>query len=217
MSDQGLLTFVQWMSPAFPVGGYAYSQGLEWAITAGDVTDAAGLAAWLDAVLRYGAIRADAIVLAQALRPDTDLAGLAEFACALAPGRERLTETLEQGRAFGLTAQALTGGGIAATAGEAMPYPVAVGAAARGLGLAPQRVVALFLQSVLGNLVQVAVRFVPLGQTEGQQVLAGLTGAIESVAAGAVETGLADIGGAGVRADIAGLKHEEMDVRIYRT
>ena len=212
MTDAGLLTLVQWLSPAFPVGSFAYSQGLEWAISAGDVGSAAALADWLAAGLEHGAIRADAILLGHALRNGADLVALAAFARALAPGRERLAETEEQGRAFAITTNALTG-----ASHPAAPYPVAVGAAARGLGLAPGRVVSLFLQAAVGNLVQVAVRFVPLGQTDGQRVLARLAPLIGRVAVVALATDLADIGGAGLRADLATLRHETMDVRIYRT
>ncbi len=227
MNDEGLLTLVQWLSPAFPVGGYAYSQGLEWAITAGDVRSEADLAAWLGAILAEGALWSDAVLLAHALRDGADLTGLAALAEAMAPSRERHAETMEQGRAFGLAIAAMTGaamtgaapGGMAlgGTDRPAMPYPVAVGAAARRLAVPAEQVVALHLQAVLGNLVQVAVRFVPLGQSAGQRVLAGLIPATLAAARQAVAAGLDAVAGAGLRADLASMRHETLDVRIYRT
>lgn len=232
MNDEGLLTLVQWLSPAFPVGGYAYSHGLEWAITAGDVRSEADLAAWLGAILAEGALWSDAVLLAHALRDGADLTGLAALAEAMAPSRERHAETMEQGRAFGLaiaamggaamTGAAMTGaalGGMAlgGTDRPAMPYPVAVGAAARRLAVPAEQVVALYLQAVLGNLVQVAVRFVPLGQSAGQRVLAGLIPATLVAARQAVPAGLDAVAGAGLRADLASMRHETLDVRIYRT
>ena len=212
MTDGALLRLTQWLSPAFPVGSYAYSHGLEWAISAGDVTTAAQLQRWIGTVLTEGAGRTDAILLAQALRPETDLADLAALAQALAASRERLVETLDQGRALGQTIAALTG-----QPQPEMPYPVALGAAARGLGLPAEPVVSLYLHAFASALVQAAVRFVPLGQTEGQAVLAALHPVILQVAAEAVQADIGQIGSGAFRSDLAAMRHETMDVRIFRT
>ena len=212
MTDGALLRLTQWLSPAFPVGSYAYSHGLEWAISAGDVTTAAQLQRWIGTVLTEGAGRTDAILLAQALRPETDLADLAALAQALAASRERLVETLDQGRALGQTIAALTG-----QPQPEMPYPVALGAAARGLGLPAEPVVSLYLHAFASALVQAAVRFVPLGQTEGQAVLAALHPVILQVAAEAVQAEVDQIGSGAFRSDLAAMRHETMDVRIFRT
>ena len=212
MTDGALLRLTQWLSPAFPVGSYAYSHGLEWAISAGDVTTAAQLQRWIGTVLTEGAGRTDAILLAQALRPETDLADLATLAQALAASRERLVETLDQGRALGQTIAALTG-----QPQPEMPYPVALGAAARGLGLPAEPVVSLYLHAFASALVQAAVRFVPLGQTEGQAVLAALHPVILQVAAEAVQADIGQIGSGAFRSDLAAMRHETMDVRIFRT
>ena len=212
MTDTALLSLVQWLSPAFPVGGYAYSHGLEWAISAGDITSAEDLQRWIGTVLTEGAGRTDAILLAQALRPEADLPALSALAQALAASRERLVETLEQGRALGQTIAALTGQPL-----PEMPYPVALGAAARGLGLPAEPVVALYLHAFASALVQAAVRFVPLGQTEGQAVLAALHPVILQVAAKAVQAGIDQIGSGAFRSDLAAMRHETMDVRIFRT
>ena len=212
MTDGALLRLTQWLSPAFPVGSYAYSHGLEWAISAGDVTTAAQLQRWIGTVLTEGAGRTDAILLAQALRPETDLADLAALAQALAASRERLVETLDQGRALGQTIAALTG-----QPQPEMPYPVALGAAARGLGLPAEPVVSLYLHAFASALVQAAVRFVPLGQTEGQAVLAALHPVILQIAAEAVQADIGQIGSGAFRSDLAAMRHETMDVRIFRT
>jgi urease accessory protein len=212
MTDSAILTLTQWLSPAFPVGGYAYAHGLEWAITAGDIRSGATLVAWLSDVLAHGAGRVDAILLCAALDPQADLGDLADLATALAPARERLLETRAQGRAFLAATNALTGADL-----PDLPYPVAVGAAACALGLKPERVAALYLHAFASNLVQAAVRFVPLGQTEGQQALAALHPLILRVAAQAAQAELDDIGGTALRSDIAAMRHETMDVRIFRT
>ena len=212
MTNPALLSLVQWLSPAFPVGGYAYSHGLEYAISSGDVTSAEDLRAWIATVLAEGAGRTDAILLARALRPDADIGSLAELSLALPASRERLVETLDQGRALAGTIAALDG-----RQSTAMPYPVALGAAARGLDLPKEQVVALFLHAFASALVQAGVRFIPLGQTEGQMVLAALHPLIASGAAAAALAQLDDIGSGAFRSDLAAMHHETMDVRIFRT
>ena len=98
-----------------------------------------------------------------------------------------------------------------------MAYPVALGLAARPLDLAPAQVVALYLHAFASNLVQAGVRFVPLGQTEGQAVLAALHPAILRLADAAVVAELDEIGSGAFGSDLAAMRHETMDVRIYRT
>lgn len=212
MSEAGLLTLVQWLSPAFPVGGYAYSHGLEAAIAGGQVPDAAALQDWVATILAEGAGRNDAILLAEALRPGADLPALADLAEALAASRERLVETQEQGRALLATTNALKGDHH-----PPMPYPVALGAAAAPLGLPVAQVLALYLHAFASNLVQVGVRFMPLGQTEGQRALAALHPVIQRVAREASAVGLDGLGGGALRSDLAAMQHETMDVRIFRT
>lgn len=211
-ADCALLTLSQWLSPAFPTGAFAYSHGLEWSIAAGEVRDAEGLKVWLQDVLTHGAGRSDAILLAHALRSDADLAALADLALALASSAEREREMLEQGAAFVHATNALTGQG-----NPVLPLPVAVGAAARELALPPRTVLALFLQAFAGNLVAIAVRFVPLGGVEGQRVLAGLRPLVSALAREAARAPLDALGTSVFRADLAAMRHETMSPRMFRT
>ncbi len=208
----GLLTLTQWLSPAFPVGGYAYSHGLETAISDGQVRTAEDLEAWLGDILCHGAGRMDATLLAHAMHPDQDLAELAAQAGALAGSRERWLETMEQGAAFTRTVNALTD-----SSRPDWPFPVAAGAAAAGLGLDPAQVISLYLHAFLSNLVSVGVRFVPLGQTEGQAVLGHLHGKVVEVALAATQTPLSAVGGSVFGADMAAIAHETQDVRLFKT
>jgi urease accessory protein len=214
MSEGGeaaLLALAQWLSPAFPLGGFAYSQGLEAAIADGAVRDGDALRDWLEVVLRFGAGRADAVLLHATLRGE-DADALADLARALAATAERARETEEQGAALARTVNALTG-----AQEPARPLPVALGVAARPLGLPPVRVVALYLHAMASNLVSCATRFVPLGQTEGQGALAALAPAIDEVARETLGAEPARIASAAFGADHAALAHETMDVRIFRT
>ena len=205
-----LLTLVQWLSPAFPTGGYAYSHGLELVIHDGE-RSSDGIKAWIEGVLRHGSGQADAVLLALVLRGE-DPGKLDAVARAMAGTKERLSETLEQGAAFARTIAALTGRDLPPRA-----LPVAVGEAALGLSLPPAEVVGVYLHAFAANLVACATRFAPLGQTEGQAMLAALHPMIGPMADWAVTAGLEDVGTAGIAAEIASMRHEEMDVRIFKT
>jgi urease accessory protein len=210
-----LLTLSQWLSPAFPVSSYAYSHGLEAAIASGAVHDGASTAAWIATVIEAGSGRTDAIVLAASLRAGADLDGLSDMARALAGSAERWEETRAQGAAFAATRRAM-----GAEVGD-RPYPIAVGEGAQALSLPPETVVSLYLQAFGAALVSAAVRFVPLGQAEGQRVLAGLAPRIEALARMAVALAPEDVedalGGAAFGADLAAMEHETQEVRLFRT
>ena len=131
-----LYRLMTWLSPSFPVGAFSYSSGIEWAVEAGDITDAASLRDWLAAMLGDGSGFCDAVFLAQAhraasARDEIALCEIAELAVAFVPSRERQLETSTQGRAFieiARSAWACDGlDGMVAACGGAMVYPVAVG------------------------------------------------------------------------------------------
>ncbi|MET4128478.1 urease accessory UreF family protein [Roseovarius sp. MBR-6] len=204
------LTLIQWLSPAFPTGAFAYSHGLETEIAMGTVPDAASLAAWLGNILRFGAGWQDAVLLAHALDGDCD--NIDDLARALQPCSERLRESREQGAALARC--------VAGISGRDMParlLPVAVAEAARALDLPARDVIALYLHGFAGNLVTIAIRHVPLGQTEGQAVLARLLPEIHALADRATRAALDDIGTCALAGDLAALRHETMEVRIFRT
>ena len=204
-----LLTLVQWLSPAFPIGGYAYSHGLETVMAEGERT-AAGLRVWIEGVLRFGSGQSDAVLLACTLRPGAEVGALNAVARAMAGTRERLSETVEQGTAFARTVAALTGRNLPARA-----LPVAVGEAAAGLDLPAEEVVAVYLHAFAANLVAVATRFAPLGQTEAQGMLAALHPVIGEIADWAVTAEVEVIGTSAFGAEMEAMRHEDLDVRIF--
>ena len=116
-APRALLHLLAWLSPAFPTGAYAYSHGLEWAVECGDITDGDTLRIWLADVLIHGSGRNDAILLRHAHREHSNHAALNELAAAIAPSRERRTETLDQGTAFIAAAAAWQPPALARTRG----------------------------------------------------------------------------------------------------
>lgn len=214
MNPAALHKLTQWLSPSYPVGAFSYSHGLETAVTKGEITCAGELENWLSDILSHGAGRNDAILLVHAYRAGNprELADISELATAFNPSAERVLETMSQGAAFAKTTRSIWPADL-----PDMPYPVAVGAAARQHNLPLADTVALYLHSFTANLVSAAVRFVPLGQTEGQQVLSDLFDAIDKITENAQTLTLDDLGGCSYRADMASMKHETLHTRIFRS
>lgn len=202
-----LLTLTQWLSPAFPLGSFAYSNGLEQVITDGKITDAMSLQSWLTGLLRFGSARVDVLLLLRARRGEA-VAGLAQAICA---SKERWIETSDQGMAFATTLRSL-GYEI-----EDAPLPVAVGRASRDLDLSGSEVASLYLHSMMSNLVSCAVRFVPLGQADGQRCLAALHDEIVDCVERLDLDDPRALGSASLLGDIASMRHEFQEVRIFRT
>lgn len=220
------LRLMAWLSPTYPVGAYAYSHGLEWAVEAGDVTDEASLAAWLRDVLERGAGRSDMILAAHAHRAAVDADGPAldavnALALALAPSRELHLETAQQGRSFLDATLAAWATPALVRLAEAVPgpvaYPVAVGLAAGVHGLALMPTLSAFGLAFVQNLVSAALRLAPVGQTAGTRVVAGLVPAVAALAGTIPALGLDDVGGATLRLDLGSLRHETQYSRIFRS
>lgn len=228
LPSAALLRLLAWLSPSFPVGAYTYSHGLEWAIEDGTVTSADDLRLWLDGVLRHGGGRNDAILFAHAHRAAEagDLDGLrdiVELAAAFQPSKERHLEATAQGRAFLQAvlkswpndALASLSDGVGEDAALVYPVAVAMAAAAHDMPLAPALVAVL--NGFVSNIVSAGVRAIPIGQTDGQSIIAALAPTCEAVAAEAVAAELTDLGGIALRADIASMKHETQYTRLFRS
>lgn len=213
MQTEQLLTLAQWLSPAYPTGGFAWSGGLEAVIAEGTLSDGAGLARWLEDYLQAGPGWSDAVLLAAAWHVDPGaLPELADLAAALGPSARRRAETLEQGAAFAAVTRAAWGIDL-----PDMAYPVAVGRAAALAGLPLEPVLSVFLHAVLSNQVAAAQRLMALGQTEAQTRLAGLAPVIADVAARAAPGDLDRLGTGAPMIDIAGMRQEALPVRVFRS
>jgi urease accessory protein len=215
-----------WLSPAFPVGAFAYSHGLEWAVETGDIRDRDTCGAWIYDLLQHGAGRNDAILLAVAYRAvqagdDDALRGAAELAAALQPTGERRLEATAQGNAFIATIMAAWPNAGADRLKRVwdgdVAYPVAVGACAAGAEIPLAATLEAFLLAFVGNLTSAAIRLSALGQTDGQRILAALLPDVLRSAATAADATLDDLGGAVLRADIGSFLHETQYTRLFRS
>ena len=213
MTTDGVLTLTQWLSPGFPVGAYAYSHGLEQVIDRGDIHDANALQGWIEDILQHGSGASDGIFLAAAYSAQPDeITRIDAIARAFASSDERLTETVDQGAAFAKAVDAIWGSDL----GQ-LCYPVAVGRAARCQGLPLDLTLEIYSHAFTANLVSAAVRLVPLGQTEGQAVLAALAPLIRDTASRCAATSIDDLTNACMALDIAAMHHETQYSKVFRT
>jgi urease accessory protein len=215
-----------WFSPAFPIGAFSFSHGLEWAVEAGDIIDRASLEAWLRTLLVSGSGWTDAVLFAAAHSAVSAghagrLRDAAELAVALQPSRERRLEATMQGDAFVKAVEtAWTNPGLELLrAALAPPYALAIAAGAASAGDALPLPGALegFLTGFCQNLVSAAVRLAPIGQSDGLRVLAALEEPIVTTARRAARSGLRNAGGIALRSDIASMRHETQMTRLFRS
>jgi len=215
-----------WLSPSYPVGAFSYSSGIEWAVETGDIKDATTLRGWLAVMLAEGGAFCDAVFFVHAHRAteagdDKALRAVTELAAAFAPSKERHLETTAQGRAFVDATRAAWPCAaldrLAAVWDGPVAYPIAVGVTAAGHGIALEPALHAYLHAVTANFVSAGVRLIPLGQTDGQRLIAALEGVVAATADRALLMKLEDVGSAAFRADIASMLHETQYTRLFRS
>jgi urease accessory protein len=223
---RSLYRLMTWLSPSFPVGAFSYSSGIEWAVEAGDIADAASLRQWLAPMLADGAGFCDAVFLVHGYRAASSgdealLAEIAELAAAFVTSRERHLETTAQGRAFVEIARAAWNVGpldrLIASCRTAIVYPVAVGLVSAAHAIPLASAVHAFLHAVTANWISAGARLVPLGQTDSQRLLAELEPVVSMTAKRALAASLDQLGSATFRADLASMRHETQYTRLFRS
>ncbi len=213
-----------WLSPAFPVGAFAYSHGLEAAAEAGDIHDLASLVAWLEDLADFGAPNMDAALFAAAFRAAAEedwarLEAVNGLAVALANSRERRLETTQQGAAFVAAARAAWDCEplVRLADEESVANPVAVASAAAGHGIRLESALPAYALSVIANLVSAAVRLSVIGQTDGQRALGRLLPRLAAMAHAKIASDETALGGSAFRSDLAALRHETQYSRLFRS
>jgi urease accessory protein len=210
-TDPRLLTLTQWLSPAFPVGAFAYSHGVEQAIRDGWIANPGDLQDWLVACLNKGSGRSDAICLRAAFA-SSDPQSVDRTARAFAASSERIAEAEKQGAAFIRTVNTVWGYDL-----PPLLLCVAVGASTARAELDPDDATALYLQAFTSNLVSAAMRLMPLGQSDGQAVLAALQDEVIRIAAATRDATLDDLFSTTFLSDIAAMRHETLQPRLFQS
>lgn len=222
--DAGALyRLLAWMSPAYPIGAYTYSHGIEYAVEAGLVRDRESLVGWVGWIVRHGAGFLDAVLFAESYRSADDVARLAtltELGRALRGSAETALESRQQGASFlTITRTAWPDPHLDAVAerlGDEVPLPVAVALAAHGR-VALEAALTGYLHAFAANLVSAGVRLVPLGQTDGQRALAALEPVVQETVAAALVTPIDEAGSAAPMVDWTSMRHESQYTRLFRS
>ena len=229
LTSLSLLRLQSWLSPAFPTGSYSYSHGLEWAAEAGYIDDRETLIDWLQADLRYGSGRNEAIFFIEAWRSAAhdDLAKLfeiAELACAFRGTSEFALESSQQGVGCLSTLRRVWPDDLLGRLSELLskqhiPPALAVvhGVASAKQGIPADLALPAFLQSYVANLVTAGVRLVPLGQTDGQRAISALEEGVLAAAEEAMGATIDDLGSAAFMVDLASMRHETQYTRLFRS
>jgi len=222
MADQ-LYRLLAWLSPAYPIGAFSYSHGIETAVEEGLIKDRASLVTWLETVLRDGTGRVDGALFAAAWRAAEAqdwpaFEAIAERAVAWRGTSEMALESRQQGGSFlSITRTAWPHPDLEDVRDElALPVAVALATAAHGIAL--EDALAGYLHAFTANLISAAVRTVPLGQSDGQRALAALEGAVHRAAEAAiVVSDLDEVGTATPLLDWCSLRHETQYTRLFRS
>jgi len=214
-----LLRLMSWMSPAFPTGAFAYSNGLEAAAHASLVSDAGDLQDWLEDLLGFGAAWNDAVLFAESWRragTGGDLADLVDLAEALAASSGRHLETMKQGSAFLEAATAWPHPAMVGL-GDSCALPVASGALCGAHGIPLDAALTAMLHATVSNLIQAGLRLLQLGQQDAVTLLARLGPQIRDAAKRAARSDLDDLGTPAMLADIMAMQHETLYSRLFRS
>ncbi len=218
-----LLRLLQLASPALPVGAYSYSQGLEWVVEQGLVTDAPGVLRWVGDALRDGMAHCEAIYLVHMLRAwrmgDVALAIRHDEAFMASRDTSELrAETLQMG--FSMR-QLLRQMGVSlpeeATRMAQITFPGAWSYLAHHWALSEREAVTGYLWSWLENQVMAAVKCVPLGQSEGQRLLFELSSQVERHLDAILDAAIEDAVNSLPGHALASCSHETQYARLFRS
>ncbi len=213
-----------WMSPAFPTGAFAYSQGLETAVTQGWVSNAENLQSWMEMSCLHGALRNDLILMSLVMRSDSDpqIQELADLSAALQPSAERAQETLDQGRSFWTAYREAWRPKQHRAMDDIIPdnsmtLPVAVALAASEHAIAADGALESYAIAFASNQISAAIRLGVIGQVGGQRVIADLMPNLRRLSEQAVSATEADLGSATYGVDLACILHETQTTRLFRS
>ena len=217
------LRLFQLASPGFPVGAYSYSQGLEAAVEARIVRDAASAARWIGDVLALsvGTMEAPVFLRLAAAWRCGDLQAVRRWNAEFVASRETAelrAETLQMGYSLRELLRALSvGDSRALEAIEEPAYPTAFTFAVAAWGIDPREALSAYLFAWVENQVLAALKAVPLGQTHGQRLLLGIAQAIPALVEDAAAMADDDLANFAPGLALLSARHETQYSRIFRS
>ena len=202
-----------WLSSSFPIGAFAYSHGLEFEISVGNISRSNDLYYWLSDILQYGSIWNDLILFCESYKANENtLNHLSEIAKAFAQSKERYNETIEMGKAFSKIISSIKRSDF-----QPMPLPIIVGYISKLETISLDYILPLYAHSFISNLICVSMRLLPLCQTEAQKLLFTFFPVIDEVSKEALNSNIDDMRNKCVISDLASMKHETLKVRLFKS
>jgi urease accessory protein len=221
MNAASLLHLLQFASPALPIGGYSYSQGLEAALEQGLVRDAASARDWIARGLHEVMAQWDAplfwrLLQAFAARDDAAVRLWSECFLASRDTAELRAETVQMG--YSLT-RLIVELGVAdvGVLGSEVSLPAAFACAVEALDIPHEDALLALLFSWAENQVLVCVKSVPLGQVAGQRLLLSLRPEIEAAARSARALQDGELSNWAPGLSMLSMRHEVQHGRLYRS
>lgn len=200
---------LSWFSPNFPIGSYNFSHGLEAAIEMNYIRDIVSLENWINYLINCGSAKTDSILLSNSYQGKN----INELAFALCPSKERWIETKQLGNAFCKNIIENWSFNI----GSNLAYPVALGKAGAFFKIPLEQLLITFMQSFVSNLINVGIKHIPLGQSDGQKILVNQLPNIRKLALKYKKCEIDDIGTSAFISDLTSMYHETLNNRIYQT
>ena len=200
---------LSWFSPNFPIGSYNFSHGLEAAIEMNYIRDIVSLENWINYLINCGSAKTDSILLSNSYKGRN----INELAFALCPSKERWIETKQLGNAFCKNIIENWSFNI----GSNLAYPVALGKAGAFFKIPLEQLLITFMQSFVSNLINVGIKHIPLGQSDGQKILVNQLPNIRKLALKYKKCEIDDIGTSAFISDLTSMYHETLNNRIYQT
>lgn len=220
-----LYRLLAWNSPAYPIGSFGYSHGLEWAVESGTVRCPDDVFSYVSAVVERAGGWIDAVYFAHVWRAagiPAQLDELADHAVAFRGSAETAVESRQQGAAFlEVTRKAWPHPLLDAFANRHAKSPVAhsvvVALACAAHGIELEASLHAFIHAFVANLVSAATRLVPLGQTQSAIVIARLAPVTGTITARALQTPIEELGTAAPAIELCSLRHETQYSRLFRS
>ncbi len=205
---------LQLASPALPVGAYSYSGGLEPAVEAGVVKDAASAQQWISDVLDYSVSRMEAPILLRLMKRPEGSKEWNEMFLASRETSELRAETVQMGFSLNKLLPEL---GVPRLEMEEVSFPAAFARAATSWNIEPKAALTAYLWSWVENQVMAAIKAVPLGQTDGQKMLLALGRRIEETVGQASAIQDEELGNFSPGLAILSSHHETQYSRLFRS
>ncbi|MEL6948278.1 MAG: urease accessory UreF family protein [Pseudomonadota bacterium] len=214
-SHANLIKLMTWLSPAFPIGGFAWSAGLEAACADKTITNAEDIKEWLSLSLHHGTLRTDAVLLSLARQRPEELETINATALALAGSRTRYEETTALGSAFMRAAEPWTH--AVDHRPKTIAYPVAVGHVAANHAIDQTATLTAFLQSAVSAQLQAGLRLFSFGQAAAVGLQQALEADIVQAAKVATDSTLDHLGTAAPLMDITAIAQETLPTRLFQS